>query len=247
MQNQNELTVGARLDILMKENKGISTQKMLSDKSGVPQGTISRILKGDGKRGPESANVAKLAAACKCTFEWLMTGNGAKYLADLQKIDEIPVNSDRFTLNEKRAEYNNQDTINLPIMTVKQLVNAETINTESQINIARSWARHHLKDLSSFDNLAMVMSDTNLMEPTFFQGDLLAVDKGVTQFGKDGVYIVDSGEDPSIKRVQKMTNGQIVLICDNRLFAPEFYTREDFVKKIRVCGKVLCVWRMNVL
>jgi transcriptional regulator with XRE-family HTH domain len=66
-------TVGDRLDKVMRE-AGIKSQSALSAKSGVPQPTIARILKGQGKSEPETATIKKLAAACGVSFNWLNEG-----------------------------------------------------------------------------------------------------------------------------------------------------------------------------
>lgn len=52
------------------------SQSALARISGVPQPTINRILKGGGKKGPETATVKKLAEALRVRFEWLMEGRG---------------------------------------------------------------------------------------------------------------------------------------------------------------------------
>lgn len=57
----------------MKDAK-ISSQSALARASGVPQATISRILKGDSKKGPETDTLKKLAAACNVSFDWLNEG-----------------------------------------------------------------------------------------------------------------------------------------------------------------------------
>lgn len=55
------------------------SQNALHRASGVPQATISRILSGDGKKGPETETIRKLAAACNVNFEWLNEGIGPKH------------------------------------------------------------------------------------------------------------------------------------------------------------------------
>jgi|GEM_PF-6641408 len=68
------MTIGDRLDKAMKDAK-IASQSELQRLSGVPQATISRILKGVvGKRGPETETIRKLASACRVSFEWLIEG-----------------------------------------------------------------------------------------------------------------------------------------------------------------------------
>lgn len=70
-----EMDISARLDMAMDLAR-IKSQSELSRRSEVPQATISRILKGGGKRGPESATLKKLADACGVNFEWLNEGIG---------------------------------------------------------------------------------------------------------------------------------------------------------------------------
>lgn len=67
------MSIGDRLDQAMKAAR-ITSQSELSRISGVPQATISRILKGTGAKGPETETVKKLARACKVSFTWLNEG-----------------------------------------------------------------------------------------------------------------------------------------------------------------------------
>lgn len=71
-----QMDIASRLDQAMKK-AGYKTQQALADASDVPQPTIARILKGIGKKGPESETVKKLASACGVSFSWLMEGRDA--------------------------------------------------------------------------------------------------------------------------------------------------------------------------
>ncbi|MNR89015.1 helix-turn-helix protein [compost metagenome] len=82
------MTIGNRLDQAMKAAR-IKSQSELARVSGVPQATISRILKGVGSKGPETETVKKLARACRVSFSWLNEGAGssATDLVDAQDAD----------------------------------------------------------------------------------------------------------------------------------------------------------------
>jgi transcriptional regulator with XRE-family HTH domain len=67
------MTIGNRLDQAMNAAR-IKSQSELARISGVPQATISRILKGVGAKGPETETIKKLARACKVSFSWLNEG-----------------------------------------------------------------------------------------------------------------------------------------------------------------------------
>jgi transcriptional regulator with XRE-family HTH domain len=69
------MSIASRLEQAMKE-ANFPSQSALSRASGIPQPTINRILKGAGKKGPESQTLVQLAQACEVTFEWLHEGNG---------------------------------------------------------------------------------------------------------------------------------------------------------------------------
>lgn len=69
------MTISNRLDAAMQA-AGFNSQAGLARASGVPQPTISRILKGTGKQQPETETLKKLAAACNVSFAWLLAGDG---------------------------------------------------------------------------------------------------------------------------------------------------------------------------
>jgi len=84
------MDIGHNLDKHMRA-AGFRTQAALSLRSGVPQGTISRILKGgngpsasNGKQGPGTATLIKLAAACNVTLAELTKVNNNKNQHDLE-------------------------------------------------------------------------------------------------------------------------------------------------------------------
>lgn len=79
-------TIGDRLDKAMRDAK-IPKQKDLERETArvgrrIPQATISRILKGSNKNGPETETIKALAAACGVSFVWLMNNEGPQYLTE---------------------------------------------------------------------------------------------------------------------------------------------------------------------
>lgn len=74
-------TIGWRLDKAMRDAR-VDSQAQLSRISGVPQPTINRILKGEGKKGPESATLIALANATGVEFLWLQQGRGPQKAGD---------------------------------------------------------------------------------------------------------------------------------------------------------------------
>lgn len=102
MNSENERGFGDRLDELMQANSlyaGNRGQSALARASGVPQPTISRILK--KKAAPEMETVAKLAVALNVTCEWLLTERGPKYIKDVHQ--SVVVNPEPNVTDETKA------------------------------------------------------------------------------------------------------------------------------------------------
>ena len=75
---------GDRLRGLMDAHpnyRGRGGQSALHRKTDVPQPTIARILANQSR--PETVTASKLAAAFEVTCEWLLTGRGPKFIAEL--------------------------------------------------------------------------------------------------------------------------------------------------------------------
>jgi transcriptional regulator with XRE-family HTH domain len=97
------MSIGNRLDTAMAKAK-IPSQSALQRASGVPQATISRILKGDSKKGPETETIKKLAAACNVSFDWLNEGIGQSDRKGRAHVEPLEAresaNSDALTAGE---------------------------------------------------------------------------------------------------------------------------------------------------
>lgn len=82
------MSIGERLDQAMKA-AGVRSQSELSRRSGVPQPTINRILKGPG--APEASTALKIAKSLGINFVWLMQGDGPMWASDLTNESLTPV------------------------------------------------------------------------------------------------------------------------------------------------------------
>lgn len=85
-------TVGWRLDKAMQDARIVS-QAQLSRLSGVPQPTINRILKGESKKGPESATLIALANATGVEFLWLQQGRGPQKAGEQVAPSAVPTDN----------------------------------------------------------------------------------------------------------------------------------------------------------
>ena len=78
------------------------------------------------------------------------------------------------------------------------------------------------------------------MEPQIRDGDQLLVDVTENKFRGFGVYVMEMRGERLVKRVQRLFNGTVILISDNRIYQPEEIPPDD-ARDIRVVGRV--VWR----
>lgn len=131
------LAIGHRLSLAMETPrppfKQFLSQVDLFSLSRVPQPTISRILKGQGKRGPETETLKKLAAACHVHFNWLNEGIGPQWL------DESVTGSSQITVVRKIEydKYVNPKTLN---KLIKILSTVNALGEDRIIQSAEEWA-----------------------------------------------------------------------------------------------------------
>ena len=89
----------------------------------------------------------------------------------------------------------------------------------------------------------MVLMDVvgNSMEPEIRHGDMVLIDQGQIAVVAHGVYAVGLEDTVLVKRVEKRP-GQLVLLSDNRDYAP-IVLAGDELDALRVIGRVLWVGR----
>jgi phage repressor protein C with HTH and peptisase S24 domain len=224
-----EMTIGKRLDEAMKA-AGIFSQKSLEEASGVPQPTISRILKNSGKKGPEAHTVKSLAAACGVSFEWLYDGVGPMLpshigagLGGVFKVtsDEAEGNFVGIKLLKRQVylgldgadadwEYEDEVTLSLPLEWLKT------------------------KRLAPADLFAFRASGQS-MYPTIRDGNLMVATRAETQPVDGKLFAVNHNGRPCVKRLER-EGGVWYLSSDNPL--PE-YRRRPVDNDSRIIGKIV--------
>ena len=92
-------------------------------------------------------------------------------------------------------------------------------------------------DLSGVGALQM---ESDCMEPTLHEGDLVIVDTAKTEAHIAGIYAVSvKGKRPFIFRLQPVHDGQVHLTSDNSKYKPVTVKSED----IKIVGKVIFTLR----
>lgn len=88
------MNIADRIDTAMKM-ANIKSQAELARKSGVPESTVTRILKGPTQ--PSVDNLALIAAACNVSMDWIVTGTD-KPTADTTEIPLVYVTQEELKL-----------------------------------------------------------------------------------------------------------------------------------------------------
>lgn len=84
------------------------------------------------------------------------------------------------------------------------------------------------------------------MEPTFMDGSILLVDRGVSTIKTDGVYVLSRAEELYVKRVQRGLDGSLTIKSDNNNYDP-ILVQEKTRDKLLVLGRVLIAWNPKKL
>lgn len=108
---KHSMEIAARLDEAMRERSKREgrkfSQSRLMKLSGVPQSTISRILKGTQPQGAETSTIRKLADAMELNFHWLNDGEMPKsrigLVTPIRPDVELPINAAPMDLKDMPA------------------------------------------------------------------------------------------------------------------------------------------------
>lgn len=77
------------------------------------------------------------------------------------------------------------------------------------------------------------------MAPTIRQGTLVLVDTRVTQFGGDGLHLIEQGALVRVRRLQSDLGGGLFIRCDNPAYRELFLSGETLAG-LRMLGRA--VW-----
>jgi len=99
---------------------------------------------------------------------------------------------------------------------------------------------------SNIKNLALITGYGDSMEGTYNDGDLLLVDRGVTEIKIDAVYVLGLDGDLYIKRIQRRPDGTMLMLSDNKNYPP-YEIKNGELATFQVLARVLLVWNARRL
>lgn len=112
------------------------------------------------------------------------------------------------------------------------------------VDISKKWAYTHLG--YNIEHIALITVVGDAMSPSFNDSDVLFIDTSVNHYLNEGVYCF-FGETQvlTVKRLQKLTNGDIRVISDNHTRYTSEIVSKDALDDIRICGKVIATWALK--
>lgn len=189
------MTIPMRLQEAMSR-AGIKSQSELARRSGVPQPTINRILKGGGRQGPATETLKKLAAACEVPFQWLVDGTGVESRAGGQEesVSAMPEPDIDHLFIVGKTRRTNNDAGSVRIRKAALRPSAKTTEfpaypdeqTGKEVYLGKEWLQRCRYDEQMLIALAMPEES---MEPGLYAGDTLIVNLADKQLGDGTVFV----------------------------------------------------------
>ena len=226
-----------RAERLKQAIKSVGTARLVSDKSGVPLGTLNAYLAG---REMKFSNVTALAQATGVRLEWLATGTG-------------PMRPTGAGFEEEGAAFSVRQAHRAPdggVLIPRYEARASAgIGTpldpgwvSEKVLFSEEFLRKRLRRKP--ENLALIECTGDSMEPTLRDGDELLVDTTANDLRSGAIYILRVSGALLAKRVQPRLDGTVMIISDNTRYPPEVVTPSEGTP-LDIVGEV--VWRSGPL
>ncbi len=181
---------------------------------GVSDNAIYKWVSGRGQ--PSMVSLVNLARAARVSVEWLATGQDAPKTQtsgpELGEYVDVPRNSLYSQASGAMAQG-------------PQIVHYLAFKSE--------WLLRRLNVDAKSLTLLEAVGDS--MSPTVDEGDLILVDLREPRFRHDGIYVLRSGSDLSVKRVQRRPDGKLTIRNDNPAYESVVVTPES----VNIVGHVL--------
>lgn len=205
-----------RLRLIMQQFGSIAD---LARAVSVSDNAIYKWVSGRGQ--PSMMSLVNLSKAAGVSVEWLATGRGAptKAKSDLhvsEPTEVIPMPRHSLRTASARVALPNQQIVDY-------------------LSFRSDWLQRVLNvDLRS---IALVEVIGDSMSPTADEGDVVLIDLRETRFRHDGVYVLRTGSDLAVKRLQRQPDGALLIRSDNPAYASSAVKPEE----VNVLGRALWV------
>jgi phage repressor protein C with HTH and peptisase S24 domain len=237
------MTIPMRLQEAMNR-ACIKSQSELARRSGVPQPTINRILKGVGRQGPATETLRKLAAACEVPFQWLGDGTGAESCAGAQQEAVLAMpepDIDQLFISSTSLQ---ADTAAVAVRIRKVRVRFHATTTEfavhpdektgGEIYLGKEWLQACGYDEQMLIALAMTGES---MAPGLYAGDILIVNLADRQPGDGEVFVLAYEGTVLVRRLVRDAGSW--WLCSDNSEQRRFPRKQHSSDQCRIIGRVV--------
>ena len=195
---------------------------------------------------PEKDNMRMIAAVMEVRAEWLEYGEGPMRPGEIREHESKESNVVAADFSRRRA-----DMVDIPRLDVAGSMGLGIARPDDhedvidRLRVSTAWLRRNI-NATSHASLAVITGYGDSMEGTFSDGDLLLVDRGITDIKIDAVYVLALNGELYIKRLQRRPDGTILMLSDNEKYKP-YEIKDGELDRFEVLGRVLLAWNARRL
>lgn len=224
---------------------------VLAKQAGLKPDYVRDILRGQ-KHSISTDNAAKLAEVLQCSLSWLITGEH-EHLSSEDVANSLNANNRRESAAHSSLErFHGETPGSVPEIDARAGAGNGIVGENEVVSLRRGEAfvghkvtaewvfpstflRHELRLQPDGIMVLEVVGDS--MSPTLESGDRVIIDTNHSRPSPDGIYVIDDGHGPMVKRLQLVRRsevGEVRVISDNQHH--EAYTLR--LDEMRIIGRV---------
>lgn len=210
---------------------------------------LERYRKENGLKKSEMARMFKVES--QNYNNWVYRGSLPKEFYDLAILITTKDGKSNVFKLPKQSQQDRPESINIPRLDVSGsmgrglAIPGDHVDVIEHMSVSLQYLRRTLS-YSSASNLAIITGYGDSMEGTFSDGDLLLVDRGVTEIRIDAVYVLCLAEELYIKRIQRRPDGTLLMLSDNHKYPP-YEIKNGELQRFQVLARVLLAWNAKRL
>lgn len=205
---------------------------------------LSQILNGHRGMGEKAARTMEIKIGLP---------EGTFLHPSVEEVAAEPGNNQGQESNVIAADFSSKKTgmVDIPRLNVAGSMGSGLARPEDyedvidRMRVSAGWLRRNV-NATAPSNLAVITGYGDSMEGTFSDGDLLLVDRGVTEIKIDAVYVLSLKGELYIKRLQRRPDGVLLMLSDNEKYKP-YEIKNGELEQFEVLGRVLLAWNAKRL
>ena len=206
---------------LKEAQKAWGRQEDLAAASGIPYGTLQKIMQ--GKADPGLSDLRTLSETLGVGIDWLITGIGPESGDGLEAEDDEFVRVSLYDIHASAGPGAIAPVIEQPVA----------------IKFRADWLS---KRGANLHDLQAIRVRGDSMEPTLKNGDLIVVDT-VRTTPSDGIFVIAHDDEIQVKRLQRLSPTRLVIASDNPLAGNTEIDLRDETQHPRIIGRVIWLGR----